>query len=34
VESYQAPLRVVDVGGVAAARVYHNEELAELREGR
>ena len=34
VESYQAPLRVVEVGGVAAARVYQKEELAELREGR
>src|SRR5271157_806647 len=34
VESYQTPIEVVKVGGVAAVRVYRDEEFALLREVR
>jgi 4-amino-4-deoxy-L-arabinose transferase-like glycosyltransferase len=34
VESYQAPIYTVEIGGAAAARIYRDEELAELRAGR
>jgi Dolichyl-phosphate-mannose-protein mannosyltransferase len=34
VESYQAPIQTVDVGGAAAVRVYRDEQFAELRGGR
>jgi len=34
VESYQAPIHTVEIGGAAAARIYRGEQLAELRAGR
>jgi 4-amino-4-deoxy-L-arabinose transferase-like glycosyltransferase len=34
VESYQVPIHTVEIGGAAAARIYRDEELAELRAGR
>jgi len=34
VESYEAPIHTVEIGGAAAARIYRDGELAELRAGR
>jgi hypothetical protein len=34
VESHQAPVQTIEIGGATAVRVYHDEELAELRTGR
>ena len=34
VESYQAPIQTVEIGGAAAVRVYRDEQFAELRIGR
>ena len=34
VESHQAPVQTVEIGGAAAVRVYRDEEFAELRTGR
>jgi len=34
VESLQAPVQTIEIGGATAARVYHDEELAALRTGR
>ena len=34
VESHQAPVQTIEIGGATAARVYHDEELAALRTGR
>ncbi len=33
-ESRQLPIRTVEIGGADAARIYHSEEVAELRRGR
>jgi hypothetical protein len=34
IESYQAPIQTIDVGGAAAVRVYRDEQFAELGRGR
>jgi hypothetical protein len=34
VESYQTPIQTVEIGGTSAVRVYHGEEVADLRAGR
>jgi hypothetical protein len=34
VESYHVPIQTVDIGGAAAVRVYHSEQIAALRAGR
>jgi len=34
VESYQAPIQTVEIAGAAAARIYRDEQFAELRIGR
>jgi hypothetical protein len=34
VESHQVPVQTIEIGGATAARVYRDEELAELRAGR
>jgi hypothetical protein len=34
VESYQTPIQTIEIGGVAAVRVYRDEQFAELRIGR
>ena len=34
VESYQAPIQTVEIGGATAVRVYRDEQFAELRSGR
>jgi hypothetical protein len=34
IESHQLPIQTVRIGGGDAARVYHGEELAELRTDR
>ena len=33
-ESRQLPIRTVEIGGADAARIYHSEEVAEVRRGR
>jgi hypothetical protein len=33
-ESYQAPIQTIDVGGAAAVRVYRDQQFAELRNSR
>jgi hypothetical protein len=33
-ESYQAPIQTIDVGGAPAVRVYRDQQFAELRYGR
>ena len=34
VESHQAPIQTVEIGGATAVRVYRDEQFAELRTGR
>jgi len=34
VEARELPVRTVEIGGADAARIYHSEEIAELRRGR
>ena len=34
IESHQLPVRTLEIGGADAARIYHIEELAELRRGQ
>jgi len=34
VESYQAPIQTVEIGGAAAVRVYRDEQFALLRRGQ
>ena len=34
VESHQAPVHTIEIGGATAVRVYRDEEFAELRTSR